>query len=87
MPIPTLNEHGLLPPGIHPCTLEELEGRFDGGGFGSHRYELILRLRNFLTEVRKVTFVAWVAIDGSFVTAKEEPGDIDIVLVLSNFLM
>ncbi len=24
MPIPSLNEHGLLPPGIHDCSLEEL---------------------------------------------------------------
>jgi hypothetical protein len=83
MPIPELNQDGLLPPGIHECTLDELEARFDGGGFGEHRrYFLIRNLRTFLAEVRKVKFIAWVAVDGSFVTAKETPGDIDIVLVL-----
>jgi len=82
MAIPALNEHGLLPPGIHPCRLEELEGRFDGGGFGSHRYNLILRLRRYLLLVKESRLVAWLAIDGSFVTDKEKPGDIDIVIVL-----
>lgn len=60
-----------------------LEERFDGGGFGEHRrYRLILNLRRFLAEVRKVSFIRWVLIDGSFVTSKEQPGDIDLVLVL-----
>jgi hypothetical protein len=28
MPIPDLNEHGVLPAGIHDCTYAELEGKF-----------------------------------------------------------
>ena len=82
MAIPDLNAHGLLPPGIHECTLDELADRFSGEGFGSPRHKLVLRLRAFLAEVRKTRFVAWVAVDGSFVTAKAQPGDIDLVLVL-----
>jgi hypothetical protein len=26
--IPPFNEHGYLPPGIHPATLDEVESRF-----------------------------------------------------------
>jgi len=28
MPIPALNRHGLLPPGVHECTLEDIRNRF-----------------------------------------------------------
>lgn len=80
--IPQLNEHGLLPTGVHPCTLDELEQRFDGGGFGTHRYNLILKLRRYVPLVKASNLVAWLGIDGSFVTSKDQPGDIDILLVL-----
>jgi hypothetical protein len=29
--LPLFNEHGYLPPGIHPCTVVELVARFGSG--------------------------------------------------------
>jgi hypothetical protein len=81
MAIPEFTEIGLLPAGVHTCTLDELQERFDGG-FASHRYKLFLRLRAYLQRVKGTGLVAWVAVDGSFVTTKEQPGDIDLVVVL-----
>lgn len=81
MAIPEFTELGLLPAGLHDCTLDELQRRFDGG-FASHRYRLFQRLRSYLLRVKDCGLVAWVAVDGSFVTTKEAPGDIDLVVVL-----
>ncbi len=81
LPIPTFNELGLLPPGIHACSLDDVAERF-GGGFGSHRYNMVLKLRRYVVLVRSTGLVAWLAIDGSFVTSKDQPGDIDLVVVL-----
>lgn len=81
MAIPEFTEIGLLPSGVHTCTLDELQDRFDGG-FASHRYKLFLRLRAYLQRVKGTGLAAWVAVDGSFVTTKEAPGDIDLVVVL-----
>ena len=81
MAIPEFTEVVLLPPGLHTCTLDELQRRFDGG-FASHRYKLFHRLRSYLQRVKDCGLVAWVAVDGSFVTTKETPGDIDLIVVL-----
>ncbi|HEX5104318.1 MAG TPA: hypothetical protein VFV87_10935 [Pirellulaceae bacterium] len=83
MPIPALNEHGLLPPGTHDCTLAEIEARFGQFQRSDRRCVLFSRLASFIREVGKVEFAIAVVIDGSFVTAKDEPNDIDLVLILS----
>jgi hypothetical protein len=83
MPIPALNELGLLPPGTHDCTLAEVEERFGQFQQSDRRCRLFARLVRFLREVAKVEFAVAVVIDGSFVTAKDDPNDIDLVLILS----
>ncbi|MBK9387847.1 MAG: hypothetical protein IPN34_23775 [Planctomycetes bacterium] len=82
MAIPELDDVGLLPQGVHACTLQELADRFRGTGFSGTRGRLVQRLERYLQELRETGLVAWVAIDGSFVTAKVDPGDIDLVVVL-----
>src|SRR5437879_1217565 len=82
MPIPPLDNAGLLPPGVHDCTLEEVEERFGRFQKSDQRIHLFARLREYLNEVRLTGFAVALLIDGSFVTAKDEPEDIDLVLVL-----
>ena len=78
MAIPPLNEHGLLPPGIYPATLGELERRF---GFSAKRRDLIERgLKQVVQELIK-TGVRELYIGGSFTTGKLSPGDVDAYLV------
>jgi hypothetical protein len=87
MPIPDMTEEGLLPADIHDCTLEELEERFGGDRWVDNklrlcRSTLFARLRDYLAELRRVGLPAVVLVDGSFVTDKHEPGDIDLIVVL-----
>jgi len=71
--IPPL-ERGLLPPGIWDCTLAELEAAFGGD---AHRRTLLDRLRRFLADKSDLPHVP-LLIDGSFVTDKPMPKDIDV---------
>ena len=71
--IPPFDERGNLPPGIHEADWNELETRFNGSG---HRVELLAGLREALVALR-VAGCRTAYIDGSFVTAKEEPDDFD----------
>ncbi|MBI5802097.1 MAG: hypothetical protein HZA92_15410 [Verrucomicrobia bacterium] len=82
MPIPALDEHGLLPAGVHDCTLEEVRlrfGRFQGSDV---RGRLFARLAELLSELMRSELVASVVVDGSFVTAKPSPNDVDLLIVL-----
>ena len=82
MPIPPLDQNGLLSAGIHDCTLEELKGRFGSFQINDQRPKLFQKLLAFVGEARAAGFGRCVLIDGSFVTAKADPNDIDLVLVL-----
>ncbi len=80
MPIPALTPAGLLPPGLHPATLPEVEERF--GQHTPRRAQLFTKLGELLVLVRSFRVFTTLFVDGSFVTDKADPGDIDAVLVL-----
>src|SRR5205085_823586 len=95
MPIPSLNEHGLLPPGIHDCTLSEIRAVFGQNQWvvdeaaetyreilSPHRRNLSMRLEAYFSELRRVGLPVVVLVDGSFVTGKPDPNDVDLVVVL-----
>ncbi len=74
MAIPPLDRvTGNLPPGVHEATWEQLEDMF---GTNEWRRELLKGLRVALDNLAAAG-CRRVYIDGSFVTAKEEPGDFD----------
>lgn len=73
MTIPQFDESGNLPKGIHETTWEEIEARF---GTNGRRRELLEGLRQAVTSLRGAGCLR-AYIDGSFVTAKESPGDFD----------
>lgn len=82
MPIPMLNESGLLPPGVHLCTLAEVRDRFGGFQGSEQRPRLIQKVDSFVAEARAAGIVRALILDGSFVTSKPAPNDIDLMVVL-----
>src|SRR4051794_3951055 len=85
MPIPRLDEHGFLPPGVHDCTLEEIKERFAVFQESDRRPTLFRKLENLVAEIRVTNMARWLVIDGSFVTAKADPNDIDLILVIYRY--
>src|SRR5258708_36427447 len=83
MPIPNLTAHGLLPPGVHVCTAEEIAGKFGGFQGGEQRPRLMEKLMAFVAEARSSGIVRALLVDGSFVTAKPAPNDMDLVVIVS----
>jgi len=81
--IPPLNEHGCLPEGIHDCTVDEAAERFGGFQISDRRPQLWARFTQFVREARACGLIEAVLVDGSFVTAKPEPVDLDLLLVVS----
>jgi hypothetical protein len=64
---------GNLPPGIHSATWDEVMIRY---GHTVHRRSLLAGLKMALDLLRGFG-CRWFYLDGSFVTAKEIPGDFD----------
>ncbi|MFW8744725.1 DUF6932 family protein [Mesorhizobium japonicum] len=71
--IPALSSEGLLPPGIHAATWQDVIDRF---GWNARRLSLLLGLSDALTQLASAGCSA-IWLDGSFVTAKDVPGDYD----------
>jgi predicted nucleotidyltransferase len=80
MNLPALNDKGDLPEGLHPATLAEVLHRF---GVSTLRRR---RVYQHLVEIHRVakatTHLGRFIVFGSFVTAKEHPNDVDILLVM-----
>ena len=72
--VPAFQSSGTLPRGIHAATWREVETRF---GFTPKRKRLLEGLRQALV-LLKLAGCRRVYIDGSFVTTKPNPGDIDV---------
>lgn len=83
MPIPSLTTYGFLPVGIHECTLEEIGSEFGQFRSSNRRCELYDKLIDFLAEAHAAGQIMAVIVNGSFVSSKEEPGDIDLIVILS----
>jgi len=77
-----MNESGLLPPGVHICTLNDVKARFGTFRSSDRRPRLFARLMELIAELKRSTFFLAVVIDGSFVTDEPAPNDIDVILVL-----
>src|SRR5579884_2204472 len=77
--IPPFRPDGYLPDGIHLCTEAEAVFRFGSGN--KRRRRLVKRLRRWVELARNVGATR-LLVDGSFVTAKENPEDVDAVMLL-----
>lgn len=83
MAIPDFDDEGFLPSGVHPTTLEEIRSRFGQFQHSDVRCQLANKLDAFLKEARSSDLFAEIIINGSFISAKDEPNDIDLILVLN----
>lgn len=79
MPIPAFRDDGYLPEGLHEASEEEVINRF-GQSTPRRRY-LVERLRRWL-ELARAVGARRFFINGSFVTDKSEPSDVDAVVWL-----
>ncbi len=77
--LPSFRPDGYLPEGLFVCSEAEILFRF--GASNHRRRRLALRLRRWV-ELGQQVKAPRLLVDGSFVTAKEEPHDIDTVIFL-----
>lgn len=79
---PEFNHNGDLPVGIHEATLDEVIQHF---GTGTVQRRLIgQRLERIYRLVSNTGQVARFVVFGSFVTAKSDPGDVDIFMLMED---
>ena len=79
--LPPLAADGVLPPGVHPAPLDEIIARF--GADNAVRRNLAQRLGHILELAEGTEHLRRAFVWGSFVTAKPEPRDVDLMLVMS----
>ena len=79
MPIPSLDKHGLLPSGVYDCSLQEISEVF---ATNKHRGQLFGNLLSCLHNEIRPLFDSPIYINGSFVTDKDHPEDVDVALEL-----
>jgi hypothetical protein len=82
MPIPPLNNVGLLPEGIFDCTISEIRGVFGSFQQSDQRPRLFVRLEELVQAMQRSDLFGFLIVDGSFVTASPAPKDIDLIAVL-----
>lgn len=83
MPIPNFTEEGILPNSIHECSLAEVETVFGRFQSSDCRINLTKKLKDYINDLKSSGLGVELIIDGSYVTKVENPGDIDLILVLS----
>jgi hypothetical protein len=76
--LPPFDDDGNLPPGIHSCSIAELAARFGAGS--EERATEISELLQFI-DAAKAAGVRRLLVNGSFVTAKLAPNDVDVVFL------
>jgi hypothetical protein len=69
-----VDSSGLLPPGDHEATLEEIKERL----CWNQRRREIYRGLEFVSGQLRAHQVSTIWVDGSFVTSKQRPGDVDV---------
>jgi hypothetical protein len=76
--IPDFDERGYLPAGVHLASLDEIEARF---GRQSEVRRAQMESLRWLVELAKKAGVQRLIVNGSFVTERLEPNDVDCVLL------
>lgn len=84
MSLQPFDSNGDLPEGVHRATLDEVLARF---GHGTPQREIVTgRLNRVLELARGTGKLERFIIFGSYITAKPEPNDVDILLVMRDDL-
>ena len=82
MALPTFNDEGDLPPGVHRARLPEILERFGQGS--AQRCAASDRLTRIYQLATSTGQLARFVVFGSFVTAKDEPNDVDVILIMQD---
>ena len=82
MPLPEFNANGDLPPGIHRATLQDVIERF--GGLTGTRVRCTRNLTHIHELVQSTGHLHRFIVFGSYVSNKEEPNDVDVILVMND---
>jgi hypothetical protein len=77
--IPAINDDGYLPPGVHQATLAEVAERF---GQETELRPVQMESLNWLVDVARRAGALRLIVNGSFVTDRPEPNDVDCVLLI-----
>lgn len=78
-----MDGEGYLPAGSHQATIDELKAAFvDGVGDSMHRAAVFDRYLQHRAMVRDACEFRLQRIDGSFVTSKGQPADVDVITVV-----
>jgi hypothetical protein len=80
--LPGFNPEGDLPPGVHRATLSDVLQRFGQGT--AQRRAVADRLTRVYRHAASTGQVERFVVFGSFVTAKAQPNDVDIVLLMED---
>lgn len=80
MSIPDFFDGYHLPPGEYECTLKDIEQRFLFSEMRTFRWDKFLILLKRICELKLIPEV--VLINGSFVTGRQEPGDVDFAVLI-----
>jgi len=79
MPLPPFEPGGDLPEGLYQADVSEFFTRFDSGT--PQRERVATRLRQAFDLLRPLEIISRVIVWGSFVTAKPDPADADVLWV------
>jgi hypothetical protein len=82
MALPEFNDQGDLPAGLHRATLAEVVARF--GARTEARRQATAVLRRVQQAAAATGKLERFVVFGSYVTAKPEPHDVDVVLVMKD---
>jgi hypothetical protein len=80
--LPAFNQDGNLPEGIHLAIADEVLARFATPS--ARRQWLGEQLRDLLAVAQSTGQLARMFLWGSFVTSKEVPNDLDVLLVMAS---
>jgi hypothetical protein len=86
MSIPPLIDIGepgqlFLAPGVYECTLDEIEERF---AINPRRKRLMQGCRDYLGHWKRWIDILAAYINGSFISNKDKPRDVDIIVVIKD---
>jgi len=82
MLLPNFTPSGDLPEGVHQATIDEVIARFGSGT--SQRQTVTARLQRIYQLAQNTGKLQRLIIFGSYITAKPEPNDIDVVLIFDD---
>jgi predicted nucleotidyltransferase len=82
MPLPALDDAGELPLGVHRATLDEVIAQFGSGT--AQRIAVTGRLQRIYRLAKATGKLHRFVLFGSYVTAKPEPKDVDVILIMAD---